>query len=736
MSIVSKSSQYYSGFSPLLIPGCSLWLDAADTSSLTLSGSNVTSWRDKSGNGRNAVVSSNAYATLSGTPQGLLFNNSFYTTTLSADPAIETGFVVYNVSSAGVLVGAYNAGREIAFQSLTIVGVLKAQIAWGAVATTAGNVRQLVTTFASSSATSSAVNGGTAVTAAGLTFTSGNVTTLGREVGTNFPYGGLIHEIILFNANLTAPQRQQVEGYLAGKWGLRANIPTTHPFKSLTPFARPFVPIDISGCSLWLDAADSRTVVLSGADVTQWSDKSGNARHATQTTTTLRPTYSTDRNAIVFPNLKYLNMTDAFNMLSAVGRFYSIYVVERRRSNKVQNFMVAFGGGSGNVGIAFGYNDNTTFSHTAAYVTDTLYAAPGYQVTDPIRIWSGGYNGAIRDLVLNGTTVTTTNPYTYAITGWTQPCIGFLPLVGINQYFVGDIHEILFYNSYLTVTQRQQIETYLANKWSIVGSTPVAHPARLTRALVPSFNPRLIVSCALWLDAADPTSITLSGSNVTQWNDKSGNIRNFTQATTANQPSYLQSETALVFNGTSSSMTSSVGLTTVFPTPSAFNIFVVGTPITAGTNSANPYDNGAFIGDSGGYHGIFIKQTNTVGAYIYDSTNVTRQTTQTVTLGNRALFNLSLQSTALGLYLTGNTPSSVSAPQPLKTVSTAPPNPLILIGTQYQATGRYLNCKINEILIFGFLTISERQSIEGYLANKWGIINNLPSAHPFKVLRP
>lgn len=46
------------------------------------------------------------------------------------------------------------------------------------------------------------------------------------------------------------------------------------------------------------------------------------------------------------------------------------------------------------------------------------------------------------------------------------------------------------------------------------------------------------ISTALWLDAADASTITLNGSNVSQWNDKSGNNRNATQATATNRPAY------------------------------------------------------------------------------------------------------------------------------------------------------------------------------------------------------
>jgi hypothetical protein len=41
---------------------------------------------------------------------------------------------------------------------------------------------------------------------------------------------------------------------------------------------------------------------------------------------------------------------------------------------------------------------------------------------------------------------------------------------------------------------------------------------------------------ALWLDAADATTITTVSSAVSQWNDKSGNNRNATQATASQRP--------------------------------------------------------------------------------------------------------------------------------------------------------------------------------------------------------
>jgi hypothetical protein len=44
-----------------------------------------------------------------------------------------------------------------------------------------------------------------------------------------------IAEVILYNAQLTTPQVQTVEGYLAWKWGLQANLPANHPYKNGPP---------------------------------------------------------------------------------------------------------------------------------------------------------------------------------------------------------------------------------------------------------------------------------------------------------------------------------------------------------------------------------------------------------------------------------------------------------------------------------------------------------------------
>jgi len=61
---------------------------------------------------------------------------------------------------------------------------------------------------------------------------------------------------------------------------------------------------------------------------------------------------------------------------------------------------------------------------------------------------------------------------------------------------------------------------------------------RLLRPTASGFDPRRIANLHTWLDAADSTTVTLNSGNVSEWRDKSGNGRAFTQASAGAQPAY------------------------------------------------------------------------------------------------------------------------------------------------------------------------------------------------------
>jgi hypothetical protein len=43
-------------------------------------------------------------------------------------------------------------------------------------------------------------------------------------------------EMVTYNQDLGTTSRQQVEGYLAWKWGFQSSLPANHPYKNQAPY--------------------------------------------------------------------------------------------------------------------------------------------------------------------------------------------------------------------------------------------------------------------------------------------------------------------------------------------------------------------------------------------------------------------------------------------------------------------------------------------------------------------
>jgi hypothetical protein len=231
-------------------------LDAADRSTLTLSGSNVTAWADKSGNGRNAVgTTSNPTYNATGfnsRPTVTFSNNILTSSGWSLAPNRQFAwFIVVHLTSLtniwqriliSASVGYPNGYLGTHSSTSNILGIAGSTTITAPIAT--GTLSpQLVTYLFGTSELSSntsavSVNGGTFSTLAGNT---GGIGTSGLSIGSEAGgaawegFLGHLSEVICYNSTVTQPQRQQVEGYLAAKWGLQARLPATHPFTKGRP---------------------------------------------------------------------------------------------------------------------------------------------------------------------------------------------------------------------------------------------------------------------------------------------------------------------------------------------------------------------------------------------------------------------------------------------------------------------------------------------------------------------
>jgi len=257
-------------WTPLLV-GPSLWLDAADLSTLSVGASGVDSWRDKSGFGRDATTTVRRPAFLANALNGLPAVNFTAASATKLDTpdfsiAPSRQFCAFAVASTAGLLGGGTYRRLWVAKGVNPdtlgAGATYAQgymgsganagsamlIAGGSgvaapVVTGLGNTAPVLltgafgTAGAASNETTISANGGARQS---LTGQSGALSTTGIRIGSDVGSGGgtawnsWIAEII-FTGAIAFATLQSIEGYLAWKWDLKGNLPATHPFVNRPP---------------------------------------------------------------------------------------------------------------------------------------------------------------------------------------------------------------------------------------------------------------------------------------------------------------------------------------------------------------------------------------------------------------------------------------------------------------------------------------------------------------------
>jgi hypothetical protein len=732
MSVISLSKNY-TGFDPRTIPGCALWLDAADSSTFTLSGSSITAWRDKSGNSNSPTFSANKPTYVNG--YVLTSNGNQQFTVPAATLSQSAGgsgtiFFVYKdlQTPAGIyrILFANNSGYL--WQSLLRPDSLSYQlnnVVVPALSTALNNTNILIYCMSytyGSSVGSVQVNGTTYVTSYSPTIVSPS----GPLVISGFTSGGVdnaniqLYETITYTTTLTTSQRQLIEGYLAWKWGLLSSLPGTHPYKTTPLFTRPFQPTDILGCSLWLDAADASSLTLSGSSVTQWNDKSGNGYNATPYSTfgnaTVSTGYQNNNNVLNFSgNNLYRTATnaavypvDAYMVLSLKSGVTSANILSLTQGSGTNNWtsfsIGAYSSARWNQSSPLGarsYDTNTTETTPTSFL---------------LMNWTlANNNFSIRR---NTTTIGSTTSFTWSLPSNPSFCIGFPYISDATGPFNVYMGEIVIFNSVLSTSQRQQVEGYLANKWGLRSSLPSTQPFKLFPPLTTLFNPLNLSGCQLWLDAADASTLTLSGSNVTQWNDKSGNGRNGTAFNSS--PTYSSSKKSIDFDGTqglTTSLTASTNIESGFVVASFTNVTLVNTML------------GCYESTGGRQFRVYAQQINTIKQGISNVLSTGATLSNNITY----LCEYTNNGTTLNHYLTGSSYASGTSVAYNAGLTTA-------IGSRFDSSNpssESMRGSIFEILIFNSdLSTSQRQQVEGYLASKWGLQPGLPSTHPFKRITP
>jgi hypothetical protein len=237
-------NQVFSTFTSTTISGLQLWLDGSDPSGSGVKptdGYVVTTWKDKSGKGRDGSAPGTQRATYSLSSNGLIFTGSqAYSTTISSSISAQTGFAVvsYNTTNKINIISVNRtSGTTPGIQQIINNNVLQLQPYGSSSANVSGGTGTQNTpfiydyTFSTVCGSSIYANGtNTATSSTAVTLTGSGTINIGGYNNTSDAFSGTMFEVMLYDSILSTGQRQQVEGYLARKWGLVNKLPDTHPY--------------------------------------------------------------------------------------------------------------------------------------------------------------------------------------------------------------------------------------------------------------------------------------------------------------------------------------------------------------------------------------------------------------------------------------------------------------------------------------------------------------------------
>jgi hypothetical protein len=456
--------------SPLDISGCALWLDGADASTMfdaTSGGSQVAAsgtiarWEDKSGNGRHLIQST---STLRPTLQANGRNSRSVVAFDATDDYMASSSSL-SLSQALTYIIVYKTPASVAsgwslFDSTTdrvhaysqSGSDLRMYTAGGSFVVETGLTAdqwRLSTLHFNGASSAGRLSGAQVASGTCGTNAANGTFNLGANNGGSATIKSSVAELIVLSGVTSFATVARIEAYLATKWG-------------------------ISGVHAPATATSD--------PVGYWADKSGNARHATQSTAASRPTISATtqngRKALAF-NGSSSNLT------------ISNYSGESGASGLTRYMVMSAtppGGptltGTGGAGGTF----LQTVSAQGRFFAGAAYSASDFGssytlLTSGVRVVGSVYNGAASGIpdgiraYLDGALlpqVATSGTLPTSLSGAASAYhIG--SNIGANNFFNGRTLEVLTYNRTLTSTERRRVEQYLATKYGITLAPQVSN---------------------------------------------------------------------------------------------------------------------------------------------------------------------------------------------------------------------------------------------------------------------
>ena len=778
---------------PSSITGLKMWFDASDplaTGTSPPTGTNISTWYDKSSNGYSTIASTNNILLQNdGLPYLDFYNGGLCTYTTPAMSwmvnSYYTLFIVESLTKTtndACIMSRPSGGAgpikygAIGSSAIIYFGLSETQgrglsVGFSPYTTNVTRLWSFSFTSTSSAYTQTIYLNGTSIgsnTSTGYVqngdYVIGGYGTPSDEYGS---YIGKMREMIAYQTDMGTTDRQKVEGYMAQKWGLTLSLPSNHPYYNVSmdyPSATPFSPLSPSSASMkiWYDASDPQNdgpgnQPTLGTTLTTWYDKSSNSYNATGVSNVI---YRRDGRFYIDCSGGYFTMpTGSMNWV--LNTYFTLFIVE------TMSYFVNDSTGNTLFGATSGGN-NQFFNVSLVQSTQTgnfpslyVYYKSGNNFNSNkaismgnTRIWTlsliYSVNRTVTSIYLNGNFLT--NNSCDQLSAFVGPTIA----AGNNNYtgnhtYIGRYRELIGYQGTLSRTDQQQIEGYLAQKWSTQNILPPSHQYYSNQAspivITSTFSPNYVQGLKNWYDASDPLntrSPPATGTTITTWYDKSGNLNHATGGSIV-----IRNDGYYYLDAPGTGSYTPVNI----PNPSSFystyfSMFMVETVNIPGGYGSTIFDNGNhggggfMISYNGSGQMLFLIATSSGsslqikyppdGVYPVLSSGVTR------------LWGFMFSQTQLGTYtmemsLNGIIVSRGSGPGFLTN------NMPTGLGLSPYVNLTY-NGKMREFLFYtgpngmdvynGNLNKSDRQNIEGYLAWKWGLQKLLPVSHPYYSAPP
>ena len=508
---------------------------------------------------------------------------------------------------------------------------------------------------------------------------------------------------------------------------------------SLQKVTYSFLPTAISNCALWLDGTDpaGNGVVPSAGSLSTWTDKSGKSNSPTSSSGTY-PTYSPTSKCVTW-NGGAAQLTFPTSLYPfVVGTAFTVFFVEQRTTGS-ENFIIrgSAQGTNQNLLIGHGGGSAATAWRFAFYGNDLDFTGlPTYATGEPATVSCFMYSKPNRTIYHNGAvsaSVSDTNASD--LTSWSGAMIGGN---SIWLAYYGNVFEMIIYSTSLTLAQRQQVEGYLAQKYSLTGSLPVGHPGlgpttyradyrknNIMRAIpyYTQFSPKQIAGCSHWFDATDSSTITLSSGSLTQWNDKSGNGRNLTAvAGFANATVSSGYQNGLnVFNFSGNGLYRTALGNVSYP----LEVYII-----VALKSLTTHVDVLGMGDTSVDNFNSLTFSESAARRWHNGSSFGNRQTISTSDETSLSFLLIQWSIANGNYLLRRNGTQLI--QASQTYSfSSPSTSAFQIGYRHTNTNAAnFSGYIGEIVVFNNqIGATDRQNVESYLTQKWGLVSSLPGGH-------